>query len=38
MEVKATNATGHEFSDQYEQLYTMLLDAIPSEYAEIWYR
>ncbi|MDO8721187.1 MAG: PAS domain S-box protein [Syntrophales bacterium] len=30
MEVKAPHATGHEFSDKYEQLYTMLLDAIPS--------
>lgn len=30
MEVNAPNATGHEFSDKHEQLYTMLLDAIPS--------
>ena len=30
MEDKTSNATGHELSGRYEQLYTMLLDAIPS--------
>src|SRR3989339_845504 len=30
MEAKRSNTTGHEFSDRYEQLYAMLLDAIPS--------
>ena len=30
MEAKVSNTTGHEFSDRYEQLYAMLLDAIPS--------
>lgn len=30
MKGKAPNATDHEYSDKYEQLYTMLLDAIPS--------
>jgi PAS domain S-box-containing protein len=30
MEEKILKATGHELSKRYEQLYTMLLDAIPS--------
>ena len=30
MEDKTHNATGHDLSGRYEQLYTMLLDAIPS--------
>ena len=30
MEAKVSNTTGHEYSDRYEQLYAMLLDAIPS--------
>ena len=30
MEDKTLKATGHDLSERYEQLYTMLLDAIPS--------